>query len=220
MKRRGLIFSGTIVGTVLFALLTFGCAIEIPILTTTIELIISAATEQTAVYASIMYVIVPLLIVSLLFYVTSLVLNACSIPVASATAEKFRKRRGVIIATVVFDFVTFFFSFGSTIFQFVAYYNPFAVFSILMEFGILASGILLLVDLCREKSRAQQSQNAPAAAPAPVAKPEPTPEPKPEPKNEIDAMAAELNKLNQLKQSGIISDEEYTQLKHKILMKY
>lgn len=217
MKRRGLTLAGSIVGTVLFGLMTFGQVIMVPIIATSANIAINFDGTVDEVMRSILYVLFALSLISLMFYIVCLVLNACTIPASSASPEKYRAKRGLIISTIVFNFITFLYSFGVSIFACLAYMAIINIFNIFMLFGVLTSGILLLVDLCREKSRVQEWQNS-APRPIPpqqVAPPRPAPENKPE--GSIEMLEFELTRLNRLKANGVITEEECNNLKQKIL---
>lgn len=202
MNKRPLTLTGTVLCTVLFSILSLYQILQFIILS-----FANAVLSGENVGDGLITNLVTFSFISLIIYIVCLVLNACTISAGSANSQKYKSKRGLIITTAVFNILAFLYSFGVIIFQFVSYFNPFTIVSFVMQIGILIGGIFLLVDLAKEKQRIADN-NLVDTSPQVVST------------NEIDAMTQELNKLNALKQTGVISEEEYQQLKHKILLKY
>ena len=210
--KRPLTSTGTILCTVIFSILIFGqilSCILLSVASSVISFETSIGGNSDAAVVSLISTLVILSVVSLIIYIICLVLNACSISASSATPKRYKNKKGLLITTAVFNILVFLFSLCVNIFQFVSYFNPFQILSFVVEIGILLGGIFLIVDLIKEKQRVEdyQEEQVSFSPQAPAS-------------NEIDSITAELNKLNRLKENGVISDAEYEQLKHKILLKY
>lgn len=141
--------------------------------------------------------------------VLGLVFSAVCIAPWNKPAEGYKKKKGTIITAVVFNFI----SALATLIMLIAGFSGWVV--ILMILGMLlaiASAVLLLVDVCAESGRiekaAQKVAGQSVAAQPAVASAA----------NDAKLASAEifekkLAKLNAMKEHGIITEEEYTEIK-------
>ena len=145
------------------------------------------------------------MIVTIAIAVLGLIFNILSIPAWNKAPEVFRKKRGVIITAIVFNLLI-------VVLSLIGYAGEGAtvnVLSILMLLCLIASSIMYIVDLATEKKRVAEleAQNATeeteAEAEATV--------------STATALEEKLVKLNQMKEQGIIDEEEYNELKKKYI---
>ena len=134
--KRVMTLVGGIIGTVVDAIYSFVALLEGALL---LELLGAAGVPGASIFA-----IVGLLIIAIV--VTALVLNAISISGFTCSAEKFAKKRGVIITAVVFNFLLAFLLILSTMTGGVTFFTALVILT------SIATGVLFIVDLCLEKS--------------------------------------------------------------------
>ena len=147
-----------------------------------------------------------LLIFDVALGVTTCVLNEiCYHKLCKVSKEEFAKRKGVVISAIVFNFITAAFMIIG-IFVSVTGIISIVINVILIGFFI-TSGILYIVDLCKEKNRVFE---VPASTPA--TQPE-------QPKVETFDKYDELAKLSELHDRKALTDEEYQKSKDEILNK-
>ena len=144
-------------------------------------------------------------IILIVVAVVATVLNAVSMAAWNKDAAAFKKKKGLLITAIIFSFL-------NSIFPFIMLFAGAIINGILVLFIIgmllsIASAVLLIVDLCREKGKVAKSpkqENSPKAA---VVMKE----------NKKIAAAEELEKklqkLSMLKQYGVITEDEYDELK-------
>lgn len=130
-------FVGSILGTCLTALGTI-----IMLLAFVVLLDILAAAGITSPLALI------LMIFEILVFIVSLVLNIMSI-VATSNIGKMNNKKGLIISTIVFNFI----SAGLMIYAIV---NQFSILNFLIALGLIASSILLIIGLKNLKTEIAQ----------------------------------------------------------------
>ena len=142
MKRILTLLAG-IVGTVFQAIWSLLMLIGIAAI---FEILSGADVEGTGLLA-----IIALLEIAL--GVVALVLNAVSITGFSCTAEKYSKKKGLIITATVFNFLLALLLLIST------FSSPNAI-NILVMIASVVAGVLYIVDMCLEKKRLANVQPA------------------------------------------------------------
>lgn len=140
MKRPMTLAAG-IVATVLNALYVVLTMFSISIIIAALTSVAGGETAAVATYVAIVTLI------SLAVVVVTLVLNAVAITGYKCDAEKYRRKRGVIIAAIVFNMIL-------TVLLIVGMAGG-AVgwLDILLLIGSVAASVLYIVDLCLEKKR-------------------------------------------------------------------
>lgn len=140
--KRPLTLIGFILGTVMHSIYTVA---ELFLIALIIDLIVSAGATTSVFTAVILLITVALSIVSLIF-------NAIAISAWNKSPEGYRKKRGIIITAIVFNFiVVFFLVIGMTS-------GSVGVLDILLMLSIIAANVLAFVDLGREKRRVARLQ--------------------------------------------------------------
>ncbi len=94
--------------------------------------------------------------IAAIFSIVALILNACTINCFSASAEKFSKKKALIITAIVFNALTAICGFIYT-----------TIWTIILALVVVATIVLQIVDLCLENKRIRE-QNKPAAEATPV----------------------------------------------------
>lgn len=211
MKRK-LAFSGFITATCITALLSLVMFIALIYLID----IYSAVSGELGTSVGVTSLII--MAITVLFTIACLILNSCSIS-STATAQKMNKKKGLVITSIVFNFVVVFFLLLVAIANGTA-----AILYIICMLGLIASNILIIVDL----SRLSKAVNAELFAEnniMPEANSENTveeikTEEISQPKNEeMDELELEINKLMQMKERNLITEEEFEQLKKRAIDK-
>lgn len=211
MKRK-LAFSGFITATCISALLSLVMFIALICLID----IYSAVSGELGASVGVMSLI--LMAVTVLFTIACLILNSCSIS-STATAQKMNKKKGLVITSVVFNFVVIFFLLLVSIANGTA-----AILYIICMLGLIASNVLILVDL----SHLTKAVNAELFAENNITTEEKTEntvaeiktEEISQPKNEeMDELEKEINKLMLMKEKNLITEEEFEQLKKRAIDK-
>lgn len=179
--KRPMTLTGAILGTVAQAIYT---CFSLFSLTLIIDLLSAGANSGAATIVAIM-------LLDLALAVTTLILNALSITTWKKSPELYRKKRGLLIATTVFNFIFVLLSIISMVMNGQA-----AVLSIIICIVLVATNVLFYVDLGLESKRVANSGEEIASDPAPV--------------SEVED---KIEKLGQMKEQGLISDEEYEELK-------
>lgn len=215
--RRKLAFVGFILATCFASILSLLLIIEWAV---TIDLVNTAII--TGYNTAGMGAVVSFMTIIVLMMITSLTLNAISIS-ATTNATKMTKRKGLVITSVVFNFVNISLLLsivGVAISQGIV---ETSLFYIIFMFGLIASNILILVDLGRLKKAyiLEQTENAKKIEQTNV-------QPKVEEKqpqeqttfnSKLDALEEEINKLIILKAKNLITEEEFEQLKRRAIGK-
>ncbi len=215
--RRKLAFVGFILATCFASILSLLLIIEWAV---TIDLVNTAII--TGYNTAGMGAVVSFMTIIVLMMITSLTLNAISIS-ATTNATKMTKRKGLVITSVVFNFVNISLLLsivGVAISQGIV---ETSLFYIIFMFGLIASNILILVDLGRLKKAyiLEQTENAKKIEQTNV-------QPKVEEKqpqeqttfnSKLDALEEEINKLIILKAKNLITEEEFEQLKRRAIEK-
>ena len=215
--RRKLAFVGFILATCFASILSLLLIIEWAV---TIDLVNTAII--TGYNTAGMGAVVSFMTIIVLMMITSLTLNAISIS-ATTNATKMTKRKGLVITSVVFNFVNIALLLsivGVAISQGIV---ETSLFYIIFMFGLIASNILILVDLGRLKKAyiLEQTENAKKIEQTNV-------QPKVEEKqpqeqtafnSKLDALEEEINKLIILKAKNLITEEEFEQLKRRAIEK-
>lgn len=152
--------------------------------------------------------------------IAGLVLSILTIKTWNKDSETYRKKKGLIITSIVFNFV-------STLFLLTCVFisaGSVIVYYIILMLMIMAAGVLCLVDLCLEGKRSANNHVAeavvadvqPTTVVTPVAEVQPAqPVVQAQPVTEKAANTLEdkIEKLNSMKENGLITDEEYKELK-------
>lgn len=205
--KRPLTLTGFILGTTFQGLL----AIE--------SLIVFGAGMDAMTYAasaSGMSIVIIVLGLTLALAVLGLIFNAISIPAWNKSPEDYRRKRGVIITAIVFNFIVVLLSIigfaGSEVGP-----NFFAILEIL---GIIAANVLGIIDISREKRKIgiydEDDEDG-----VPVDEDDEefvavTPQYK-KPQTSSASLEDKIIKLNQMKEAGLIDDDEYKELKKKYI---
>lgn len=148
------------------------------------------------------------LLLTIAIAVLGLIFNILSIPAWNKTPEVFRKKRGFIITAVVFNLVV-------VVLSLIGYAGGEArvnILSILMLIGLTTASVMFIVDMAIEGKRAakfaQQNQPAEEVAAQAVAT---------QAGSAPSSLEEKLVKLNQMKEQGIIDEQEYNELKKKYI---
>lgn len=183
--KRPMTLTGGILGTVMQAIYT---CYSLFALTLVIDLISSSSGATGATTAIV------IMLLDLALAVTTLVLNALCITTWNKSPEQYRKKRGLLIATVVFNFIFDILSIISMVMN-----GQVAVLSVIIIIALIATNVLILVDLGLESKRvARLSENGVVS------------ENDPQPVSEVEE---KIEKLAHMKEQGLISEEEYEELK-------
>ena len=137
-----------------------------------------------------------LLILDLAIAVVTLVLNAVSIKAWNRGPEAYKKYKGIVIAATVFNFimiVSLIVGIATTTAE------TFPILNIIIILALVAANVLAYVDLGLEGKR--------------VAKLEAEGSMLEEDAQEATDVERKIEKLNSMKEQGLISDEEYEELK-------
>ncbi len=210
--RRKLAFSGFITATCITALLSFVMFIALIYLINILSIIVNEAERTAGMLATI------IMAITVLFSIACLILNSCSIS-STTTAQKMNKRKGLVITSIVFNFIIIFFLLAVSVEN-----GATAVFYIICMLGLIASNVLILIDV----ARLSKAVNAELFAENNIVTEEkienPIEEIKTEensqPKNEeMDDLESELNKLMLMKEKNLITEEEFDLLKKRAIDK-
>lgn len=207
--KRNLLFSGAIIGVVYSSLTVFFCFIYFFVAmgmfatlqdpTVTGEL---SEADLTALYTTC----VVLLIICAIFVVIGIigiVFNAKSIPISKLPHDQFTSRQGTVITAIVFNFIS-------------------------LTMISIVGGILMIVDLAREKEKASASVAEDKNATTVASQNNDTQKPQgaeqyvnTESKSSgYEDLEAKLNKIKALKDQNLLSEEEYERLRADCLSKY
>ena len=148
------------------------------------------------------------MIITIAIAVLGLIFNILSIPTWNKAPEVFRKKRGVIITAIVFNLLI-------VVLSLIGYADEGATvnfLSILMLLCLIAASVMYIVDLATEKKRVAEleAQNATEETTE-------TAQDSPVQASTATALEEKLVKLNQMKEQGIIDEEEYNELKKKYI---
>lgn len=210
--RRKLAFSGFITATCITALLSFVMFIALIYLINILSIIVNEAERTAGMLATI------IMAITVLFSIACLILNSCSIS-STTTAQKMNKRKGLVITSIVFNFIVIFFLLAVSVEN-----GATAVFYIICMLGLIASNVLILIDV----ARLSKAVNAELFAENNIVTEEKIENPIEEikiegnsqPKNkEMDDLESELNKLMLMKEKNLITEEEFEQLKKRAIDK-
>lgn len=210
--RRKLAFSGFITATCITALLSFVMFIALIYLINILSIIVNEAERTAGMLATI------IMAITVLFSIACLILNSCSIS-STTTAQKMNKRKGLVITSIVFNFIVIFFLLAVSVEN-----GATAVFYIICMLGLIASNVLILIDV----ARLSKAVNAELFAENNIVTEEKIENPVEEikiegnsqPKNkEMDDLESELNKLMLMKEKNLITEEEFEQLKKRAIDK-
>lgn len=145
------------------------------------------------------------LIISILFFVIailSIVFNGIVIGLWNKTSEEFNKKKGLTITAIVFDFLVVI---AAIVLMCLGSYGLAVLLLVIAMLLAIASAVMLLVDLCMENKRGSK-QDAAAQVNQAVTS------------NHANLTTEEtvekkLKKLNAMKEYGVITEEEYNELK-------
>lgn len=186
--RRKLAFSGFILGTVITAITAFFMLIGGIVI---IEMLSSVDADAY----------IAIVVVEVLFFIATLVLNAVSIS-ATTNAKKFDRRKGLVITTIVFNFLAM-----------LVYIMPMTtevlstgviVVYVLLMLALIASNVLAIVDLSLNKKAIKKEENIDKQEIETV---------KEATQGKDDNLEEEINKLMLMKAKNIITEEEFEALK-------
>jgi len=140
---------------------------------------------------SVMTSVIILCIFGLAISVIGLIFNILTITKWNKATKVYKSTKGKIIVAIVFNFL-------GIVIAFLVGGIIVGVITMLMYAAAIA---LAIVDLCLENKRAGNVQQAPVEAAAKVEAPKAT------------ALEEKIEKLNEMKSQGLISEEEYDELK-------
>ncbi|MBQ3494353.1 MAG: hypothetical protein IJA69_02955 [Clostridia bacterium] len=121
--------------------------------------------------------------------IVGVILNAVAMASFTKNSDEFKKRYGVIITAIVFDFVLLVYSILSIIVANTNNASWVYIFALIfLSFAI----IFKIVDLAQEKKRKTEQKEV----------------------NENITIEQKIEKLNEMKNQGLIDDEEYAKLKN------
>lgn len=154
--------------------------------------------------------IIAVIVLEVLFFIGSLVLNAVAIPTTSS-ASKFKKRKGLVITAIVFNFIAVF----MYILSMTTGIDSSTFMSIIFMLALIAANVLIIVDLARNGKALEQEeyQNGEMFTHTPEAKEISTQTSVAQNNDSTDALEEEINKLLLLKAKNLITDEEFAELK-------
>ena len=152
-------------------------------------------------------IIIPILF--LMIAITALILAIFVTIAYNKNAEVFKKRFGVIITSIVFNFII-------SVYLLITLFTTYGAYIIvyLILFGVvLTAAILNLVDICRENGKVKAlnksnitetkaTQSKPAVATKPV-----------QAKPSTETLESKLEKLKKMLDDGLIDEEEFKELK-------
>lgn len=155
--KRGLTLAGGIIGTIVNAGVIAFVGITLVPAMFVVGTVAGSATGSTSADAAVgalagltgMFLVL-LIIASLAFAIVALILNAVAIGAWHGDAEKYRRRRGVIIAAIVFN--VFVIIYGLVTFG--------VLYGSLIAAALVAVSVFYIVDLCLEKNRIAKAQAA------------------------------------------------------------
>ena len=136
--------TGFIIGTVMTAVYT---GFELFTFALIIDLIFGLDAQAGVSLAMIV------MLLTLALSIVTLVLNACSINCWKKSPEGYKKKKGTIIASIVFNFIVVLLIIIGMAMNTEG--NSFGVLDILMIIALVATNILAFVDLGMEKKRAE-----------------------------------------------------------------
>lgn len=144
------------------------------------------------------------MIITIAIAVLGLLFNILSISAWNKAPEVFRKKRGFIITAIVFNLLI-------VVLSLIGYAGEGATvnfLSILMLLCLIAASIMFIVDLAQEKKRVAEleAQNATEEVTAETAQ-----------ASTATALEEKLVKLSQMKEQGLIDEQEYNELKKKYI---
>ena len=136
--------------------------------------------------------------------ICGVVMSILTIVAWNKESAPFRKKYGIIITSIVFDFVV---GIYSLICVFSAYETAIVIYLVLTAL-IITAAILKIIDLATEKNKATVANNEPV-----------------EIKPSINLKAAseleeKLTKLNNMKEHGLITEQEYSEIKTSYVKEY
>lgn len=201
--KRNLLFSGAIIGVVHSSLTAFLCFIYFFVamgLFATLQdpTLTGELTEADLAALHTTYVVLLVLcIISVVIGIIGIVFNAKSISISKLPHDQFTSRQGTVITAIVFNFIS-------------------------LTMISIVGGILMIVDLAREKESAsvadsdKNSQNNDTQKPQGAEQYVNT-----ESKSSgYEDLEAKLNKIKALKDQNLLSEEEYEHLRADCLSKY
>ncbi len=184
--KRPMTLTAFIMGTVVQAI--YAC-FSLFTLTLVID-VLSASTDTTGAAT-----VLALCLVELAFAVVSLVLNALVIKAWNKSPEFYKKEKGKIIAATVFNFIMIVLLIigiaGST--------EGVPVLNIIIILALIATNVLAYVDLGLERKRVEKLEAEGATVE--------------EDEKEATDVERKIEKLNTMKEQGLITDAEYEELK-------
>ena len=184
--KRPMTLTASILGTVMHALYTIS---ELIMFALVIDLMGGSSVDSSST------IVIVAMVIAMLLSIVSLVFNALSIPSWNKSPAIFRKKRGLVITAIVFNFIVVLLILIS------CFTSAVGVLDVILMLVIVASSVLYIVDLSIEKKRVEKLEELNAVVV------------QPEVKNTTSDLEDKIEKLNNMKANGLITDEEYNQLK-------
>lgn len=144
MKRK-LTLIGSILGTVANAIYT--CIAIYSVLILALAMNIAGSQEGGGEVAAVAGFAIVLLVAILVFCVLALIFDAMSISAWNKDAAGYKKKKGIVITSVVFDLLT-------AVFLLV----NFSVLNILFSLVLIAASVLKIVDLANENKKGAEAE--------------------------------------------------------------
>lgn len=139
-------------------------------------------------------------IVLIVLLLVSLILNICMISSWNKSTEIFIKRKPALITTIVFNFICVLLYFIYLV-AFVTVVTFFVAFIILTVAALIASNVLYIIDIAREGTKNKGEDNVNNSKYG----------------KSITSIESKIAKLLEMKNKGILSEEEYSNLKQKYI---
>ena len=197
--KRVLTLTGTIISTVAFSIYSI------------FNLLIFIASLSLAEFAGA-GVVIAIAGIDLAFAITCLVLNAVSISTWNKSPELYKKKKGIIISTMVFNYIYIVLGIISLIIM-----NPTVagrVLTILLIICVIVANVLITVDFANESKNAAKYEEVQAEQDETTMKKASAKQ-----ETEVESLDAQLDKLTLMKTKGQITEEEYSELKKKLISK-
>lgn len=149
-------------------------------------------------------------IISLAISIILVVYSVRTLKYSKLDCKEYASKKGTILFVAIVNLLNVVYSIVS---MFDSGFDWTSIVSILIVLGLLASAILIIVDFCKNNKELQAQELAEKTAQTEVqAQPEVV---NPEPVEET--VEDKLAKLNKMKADGLISEEEYNQMKADLL---
>lgn len=187
MKRPMTLTAG-ILGIVSHALMMILSLVSVVGIIAILDLGASSGADPDAL-AAVGIISLILIVICVVVGILGLIFNILAVKTWNKSTADYKAKKGKIITAIVFNFI------GAG----VIFIAGNIIISVLVMLMLIASAVLLIVDLCLEKKRVPVEAQVQETAKETVAK-----------KTDLEDR---IEKLNNMKDQGLISEEEYQELK-------